>query len=53
MLLNRTKPSNELACESCGKPADVLLKDGSTWCARCHVAALELRYDDKKGRLFR
>lgn len=32
-------------CESCGRPADYRLRDGSTWCSGCHWSALNLGYD--------
>lgn len=31
-------------CESCGKRADIKLKDGSTWCWPCDQAARRMGY---------
>lgn len=33
-------------CESCGKPADVGLADGSHWCFGCDASARNQGYDD-------
>lgn len=33
-------------CESCGRPADVALPDGSHWCWGCDGSARRLGYDD-------
>ncbi len=42
-------PSGGVVCESCGQRADVMLRDGSTWCWSCHGSALKLGYDSDTG----
>lgn len=40
-------------CESCGVPADVRLRDDSTWCISCDLAARHQGYDNEPARLIR
>lgn len=39
-------------CESCGGPAEVVLRDRSTWCIPCDLSARRLGYDNEPARLF-
>lgn len=38
----------EPTCESCGRPGEVQLDDGSWWCAPCDAAAERLGYDGEE-----
>lgn len=41
----------EQLCASCGKPADLALSDGSTWCIACDASARNLGYDNAHATL--
>ena len=45
-----TWPSSRV-CESCGRAADVMLRDGSTWCLGCDLSARNQGYDNAPAKM--